>query len=166
MATAAYDTAAAVAEPEADAVMVIASPSSTTRQDNNYQQQQWQQQQQETIVTIASPPFPAAAAAGASASIELASIKTSNIAAAAAHGDDDSSSSSAGRIHACIVLDPIYKDGRVVGYVAERLFLAPGGVKGAIKLALREVLGLIKAEGRACLSLGLAVAHHIQPGGR
>lgn len=70
-----------------------------------------------------------------------------------------------GRIHACLVLDPIYCDGQVVGYLAERSFLCPRGVKGAVKLALRDVLGLLKAEGRSVLNLGLAVAYETRPGG-
>jgi hypothetical protein len=64
-----------------------------------------------------------------------------------------------------LVLDPIYKQGKVVGYLVQRTFLAPQGEKGAAKLALVEVMGLLRAEGVSVLSHGLAPAHNTRPGG-
>lgn len=87
--------------------------------------------------------------------------------AAAAKDDGDSANASPGRgskIHACVVLDPIYNEGRIVGYLAERSFLCPRGESGAVKLVLRDVLGLLKVEGRQVLNLGLAVAHEVKSG--
>jgi hypothetical protein len=75
-----------------------------------------------------------------------------------------SGSSDGGHIHACIILDPMYKDGEVVGYVVQSTFLSPRGEKGGPKLVLKEVLELIRVEGRAMLQHGLAMAHHVKPG--
>lgn len=86
---------------------------------------------------------------------------------ASSAGADHSSSggsSDSGRLHACVVLDPIYRGGEVVGYFVQRTFLSPHGVKGAPKLVLREVLGLLKAEGRAILHHGPAPTHNIKTG--
>jgi hypothetical protein len=73
-------------------------------------------------------------------------------------------SASSPRIHACIVLDPIYSGGRVIGYTAERSFLHPAGVKGAVKLLQRHAVELLQAEGLARLNLGLAVGYEVKPG--
>jgi hypothetical protein len=75
-----------------------------------------------------------------------------------------SAASATPRIHACIVLDPIYRDGAVIGYTAERSFLHPQGVKGAVKLLQRHALALLKAEGLSLLNLGLAVGYEVKPG--
>jgi len=75
-----------------------------------------------------------------------------------------SDSSGSGQIHACVMLDPIYRDGEVVGYFVQRTFLSPRGPKGAPKLVLKEVLGLLKAEGRSILNHGPAAAHNVKPG--
>jgi hypothetical protein len=58
----------------------------------------------------------------------------------------------------------MYKDGEVVGYVVQSTFLSPRGEKGAPKLVLKEVLELLKAEGRTLLQHGLAMAHEVKPG--
>jgi hypothetical protein len=62
------------------------------------------------------------------------------------------------------VLDPIYSGGRVIGYTAERSFLHPGGVKGAVKLLQQHAVELLQAEGLARLNLGLAVGYEVKPG--
>jgi hypothetical protein len=69
-------------------------------------------------------------------------------------------------IHACIVLDPIFSGGRVIGYTAERSFLHPHGVKGAVKLLQRHAVDMLKTEGLARLNLGLAVGYEVKPGAR
>jgi hypothetical protein len=84
--------------------------------------------------------------------------------AAAKDRGGDRNSSGGSRVHACVVLDPIYSEGRIMGYLAERSFLCPRGESGAVKLVLRDVLGLLKAEGRQVLNLGLAVAHEVKSG--
>lgn len=89
--------------------------------------------------------------------------ETASSAAAASSGSSGGSSVSGG-IHAFVMLDPIYRDGEVVGYVVQRTVLSPQGVKGAPKLVLKEVLALLKAEGRTILQHGLAPVHNIKPG--
>jgi hypothetical protein len=89
---------------------------------------------------------------------------TGSFTTAAAKDSDVDRNSGGSRIHACVVLDPIYSDGRIVGYLAERSFLCPRGESGAVKLVLRDVLGLLKVEGRQVLNLGLAVAHEVKSG--
>jgi hypothetical protein len=68
------------------------------------------------------------------------------------------------RIHGCVVFDPIYQEGAVVGYTAERMFIHPQGSKGAIKHIQREALALLKAEGKELLNLGLAACYQIKEG--
>ena len=68
------------------------------------------------------------------------------------------------RIHGCVVFDPIYHNGEVVGYTAERMFIHPQGNKGAIKHIQREALALLKAEGKQLLNLGLAACYQIKQG--
>ena len=68
------------------------------------------------------------------------------------------------RIHGCVVFDPIYQNGEVVGYTAERMFIHPQGNKGAIKHIQREALALLKAEGKQLLNLGLAACYQIKQG--
>jgi hypothetical protein len=89
---------------------------------------------------------------------------TSSITSASSAAGPAVVTASSPRIHACIVLDPIYSGGRVIGYTAERSFLHPQGVKGAVKLLQRHAVELLQAEGLARLNLGLAVGYEVKPG--
>jgi hypothetical protein len=151
-----------------------------------YQQQQQQQQQ----CTAAAGPDSAAAAADTAAAadssvsditidvacdIELqekkqqqqktAGSSTAASSSGSSSGGSSGSSGSSSQIHACVILDPIYRLGEVVGYVVQRTYVSPQHVQGAPKLVLKDVLDLLKAEGRDILAHGLSPAHSVKSGG-
>jgi len=180
----------AAADTDAAAAVVITSD--TKQQQSDQQQQQQQQDDVKPATSVASSTSTAAAADFAT--IELVSFDpldsklppstatyssssssksalsrfpsgiSSSGSTAADGGGCGSNGSSGGHIHACVVLDPVYRDGEVVGYMAERTFLSPKGVKGGVKLVMKDVLGLLKAEGISSLNLGVAVAQDVKPG--
>jgi hypothetical protein len=145
--------------------------------NSDHLQHQQQQQQQVAGSAAAGPDGTAAAADSGSSDIIISiacdtdhfahqqqqqqqQLKTAGSAAAISRGSSGSS-----HIHACVILDPIYRHGEVVGYLVQRTYVSPQDVQGAPKLVLKEALGLLKAEGRATLRHGLSPAHNVQPGG-
>lgn len=148
-------------------------------QDTNKQQQQDEKQQQGSQAAAGFKSDKLAALASDEVVLELAPFKvgkgpswtaesnSSSTGISSSASTDAAAPPAAGpipRIHACIVLDPVYSSGRVIGYTAERSFLHPRGVKGAVKLLQRHALALLRAEGYSLLNLGLAVGYEVKPG--
>ncbi|WIA19521.1 hypothetical protein OEZ85_004130 [Tetradesmus obliquus] len=147
-------------------------------QDTNKQQQQDEKQQRGSQAAAGFKSDKPAALASDEVVLELAPFKVGKGPSWTAESNSSSTGISSAstdaaappaagpipRIHACIVLDPVYSSGRVIGYTAERSFLHPRGVKGAVKLLQRHTLALLRAEGYSLLNLGLAVGYEVKPG--
>ena len=142
-AAAAADTAAAAADTAAAADSSVSDITIDVACDIELQEKKQQQQKTPGSSTAASSSGSSSGGCGSSGS-----------------------SASSSQIHACVILDPIYRLGEVVGYVVQRTYVSPQHVQGAPKLVLKDVLGLLKAEGRDILAHGLSPAHDVKSGGR
>jgi phosphatidylglycerol lysyltransferase len=65
------------------------------------------------------------------------------------------------RLVAFAGFDPIYSDGRIIGYTADTYRAHPSAPEGATDFTIISAMDAFRAEGITRLSLGMAPAHHV-----